>query len=559
MKRSFIACLCIISLLCSICAAAPGVLVFAESVEQANRVEVSNVDEFLAALASDTTIVLAPGEYRLSSASSYGKSTGGNYSWRNLGGVYELDIEGLDNLSIIGKDAEIVTEPRWADVLRFEHCYKLSLEGLTVGHTQQTEACEGGVIYLSRCDKAKIEGCSLYGCGTIGIQAYDCYGLTINSVDIYHCSSCGLDINNSSRVNVSDLRIFDCGNDESIGKAWTAINVYDTEDMTVSACEIFDNRFINIIYGNSETIVFKDLSIHDNSSETAFCYSGKLRTEGLKMENNSFNSWFSTAYSTTLVTNVQIPDVDKLNERYPGQIAGIELGSVDTERIYPDICQLQEVHVSTADEFLAAIASNTHIIIDSGRIDLTEASDYGKDAVELYYSPSNAVFDNSSYIWEEVYDGYALVIGRVDNLYISGGEIVTRPRYANVLNFYYCGGIGLQELTLGHSPEEGVCAGGVVYLYCCSDTFIDKCDLYGCGIYGLTANYSPAIRMQDTLVHDCSYGGVELFHCPDSVFIDCTAKNVPSYAFKFSECENLVWNNSLLNSSCYFDTEPFRG
>ena len=47
-----------------------------ETPDTRDGVRVSTVDELLAAIAPDTTILLAPGEYDLSTASDYAKDSG---------------------------------------------------------------------------------------------------------------------------------------------------------------------------------------------------------------------------------------------------------------------------------------------------------------------------------------------------------------------------------------------------------------------------------------------------------------------------------------------------
>ena len=84
-----------------------------------------------------------------------------------------------------------------------------------------------------------------------------------------------------------------------------------------------------------------------------------------------------------------------------------------------------EYHVSTVDEFLAAIGPDAVIYIDADYLDLSTASNYGSYGSQYYY-------------WEAQYDGPSLVISGVSNLRIVGQgkgktEIVAIPRYADVL------------------------------------------------------------------------------------------------------------------------------
>ena len=65
-----------------------------------NTVEVSTVDEFLAAIAPDTEIILAPGEYNLTQATGYGRIGGKYYHWESTYDGCELVITDLSLIHI---------------------------------------------------------------------------------------------------------------------------------------------------------------------------------------------------------------------------------------------------------------------------------------------------------------------------------------------------------------------------------------------------------------------------------------------------------------------------
>ncbi len=44
----------------------------------------------------------------------------------------------------------------------------------------------------------------------------------------------------------------------------------------------------------------------------------------------------------------------------------------------------------------------------------------------------------------------------------------------------------------------------------CRDINIDKCSLYGCGTYRITATDSSEITVENTEIYECTYGLVEL-------------------------------------------------
>ena len=182
------------------------------------KIHVSTVDEFLAALDSDTTIFLEPGEYNLTAASNYGGLGGSCYSWENtyVDG-YQLLIRGISNLTIEAESADttsIVTDPRYANVLYFYGVDNLTLRGVKVGHNEGPGVCSGGVVQLEYCRNALLESCKLFGCGTIGVNAICCEELTVNQCEIYECSSSGITLWNCEGVLAVECDFHDIGEGE---------------------------------------------------------------------------------------------------------------------------------------------------------------------------------------------------------------------------------------------------------------------------------------------------------------------------------------------------------
>lgn len=183
------------------------------------KIHVSTVDEFLAALGSDTTIFLEPGEYNLTTASNYGGVGGSCYRWEDtFVDGYQLVIRGVSNLTIEASSAEetaIVTTPRYANVLFFSGATNLTLRNVKVGHTEAPGYCSGGVVHLEYCENTLIEGCKLYGCGTIGVDAGYCNDLTVNLCEIYECSVAGIQLRGCELVRAYDCDFHDIGDGEA--------------------------------------------------------------------------------------------------------------------------------------------------------------------------------------------------------------------------------------------------------------------------------------------------------------------------------------------------------
>lgn len=168
-----------------------------------------------------------------------------------------------------------------------------------------------------------------------------------------------------------------------------------------------------------------------------------------------------------------------------------------------------QVTVTTADEFIAAIAPDTEIILNSPLIDLSQATGYGKSSGTYYY-------------WNEEFDGPELYITGVSNLTIRGsGQDRTAnvlsavPRYADVLSFENCSNILVYGLTVGHTKEPGSCAGGVLHFWNSQDILIENCGLYGCGIVGVQGDSSRNMQIVNNEIYECSTGGVYFSNCDD--------------------------------------------
>lgn len=205
--------------------------------------------------------------------------------------------------------------------------------------------------------------------------------------------------------------------------------------------------------------------------------------------------------------------------------------------IKPVITETQnQVTVTTVDEFLAAIAPNTEIIVDAELIDLSKAAGYGKTDGDYYY-------------WAEAYDGPELYIAEVSNLTIRGaGEdhtvnvISSVPRYSNVLNFFNCANIMVKGLTVGHTEEPGYCLGGVLFFMNSQDILVENCGLFGCGTLGVKAESSKNIQIINNDIYDCSVGGVELTNCDDVNVDGNTFRDLGGEIFRVYKCKNITCN-----------------
>ena len=210
--------------------------------------------------------------------------------------------------------------------------------------------------------------------------------------------------------------------------------------------------------------------------------------------------------------------------------------------IKPVITETQnQVTVTTVDEFLAAIAPNTEIIVDAELIDLSKAAGYGKTDGDYYY-------------WAEAYDGPELYIAEVSNLSIRGASedhtvnvISSVPRYSNVLNFFNCANIMVKGLTVGHTEEPGCCLGGVLFFMNSQDILVEDCGLFGCGTLGVKAESSKNIQIINNDIYDCSVGGVELTNCDDVNVDGNTFRELGGPNFRVYGCGTITCNGERVH------------
>ncbi len=178
--------------------------------------------------------------------------------------------------------------------------------------------------------------------------------------------------------------------------------------------------------------------------------------------------------------------------------------------------EAEVIHVSTAGEFLEAIAPDVVIELTPGTYNLTEYLREASDNV-------------SDYVSRTFTDGWQAEIREVDRLTIRGAkdgkvEVVAEPRYSDVLYFNDCSDIVIENITFGHTIEQGNCQGAVLAFDYCRKISLDGLDLYGCGTYGVVADHTVGIALKDCIIRECSYGIVDLL-CSDTVFEGCTFRD----------------------------------
>lgn len=487
--------------------------------ESTSTVQVSTVDEFLAAIAPDTEIILAPGEYNLTQAKGYGRTGGKYYHWESVFDGYELVITDVSGLTITGAEpftVTISTEPRYANVLRFDYAADVRIAEITVGHTKEQGSCVGGVLYFESSSGLEIQSTRLYGCGVRGIDLRSCQNVHVDCSDVYECSMGCVYIEGSSNVLFENSKFYNCALADGV------FEIFSSNDIAVINSEIYGNWgeffYSSLVYSDCPGIYLGGLDVHDNQ----FIYMFRGAGSPVTVENCRFD------YAEQWAENVMpvSPDGQELTA---GDLASMKMRTVTWEPAgRPEVPQVEagadgKVHVTNVDEFLAAIGPDTTIYLEPGEYDLSTASTYAGLGGEYYH-------------WESVYDGYELVIRGANNLTIEAADpeavsIVTQPRYANVLRFANLTGLIVRNINVGHTPQVGECSGGVIQLEYANSSIIEGCRLFGCGILGVQAMRCSNLSVFNSEIYQCSSGAAWFYGC-NTVQVDhCNIHDIGGLEF----------------------------
>ncbi|MBO6014119.1 MAG: right-handed parallel beta-helix repeat-containing protein [Oscillospiraceae bacterium] len=524
--------------------------------ENTEMIRVATVDELLAAIAPDRVIELAAGTYDLSTASDYaGASSNPYYAWNEVyasdgeGTCAELELKNLYNFTLTGEGMEktvISAVPRYANVIRFSNCRDLNVSNLTAGHTKEPGFCAGGVLYFAGCAGAQVDRCGLFGCGTVGVSAFDTRDLAVTGSDIYECSFGAVELVSCRTVRVEDCEIHDHGKRPGQGSAMFLFSVYDSNGLTIVNNRIRDNSVQNLLTcGRTKDTLFLSNEVRNNDVVTSmftFEQFGAVVDGCAFTENdNRGNRWYNSTGIFAYDAEGNELDAEALSSMTLRQIDPASIRPAQSIKPMTEVAPGGSVEVTTVDEFLAAIGPDRTIVLRGKEFDLSTAENYGGISGEYYY-------------WSQAFDGPELVIHDLGGLTIqgnaedpSGVAVSAVPRYANVLNFTNCTNIQLFDFTAGHTKEPGECAGGVLHLDFCSDFRTDNMRLYGCGVLGLQTANCSSLDIRRTEIYECSQGAAHFFQTDGIVFTDCDIHDVPSPMLVFNECGDKIWNETPIS------------
>ena len=420
-----------------------------------------------------------------------------------------------------------------SDLLVVEERLEHLAEGVTVGHSEGEGFCTGSVLKFDACTNAVIQSCDLYGCGTYGLELEKSYGIHALDTIIRDCSYGALYANGCTDILLDDCTVYGI---ESFGGAFSLtgcrgcalinslirncrgsclLELNYVRDFYLAGCEINKNEYKGMFSVTDYPLTVEGCAFKSNRlSEGWYSEEWQPSLRAVDPEGREYKD--EELEKLTLLQDVKwaLPVYEK---------SEVTLSKPDEEGF---------IHVSNVDELLAAIAPHTGIYLEDGVYDLSTAADYGGPGGEYYY-------------WMNTLDGPGLVIRNVEGLTITAAgphraRIEAQPRYCEVLSFDGCKNLTLSKFTAGHTQAVSSCAGGVLTFMNCTDTTVEDCSLFGCGIMGITANTCRRMDIKTTEIHDCDSGAFWFIESEDVEITRCNLHDNGGVPYQLYWCRNIT-------------------
>lgn len=159
------------------------------------EVRVTNIEEFIKALASNTTILVESGnEYIFTDSDILGDEEAQEKLSKldTLSEYYDgTYIHDISNLVIkgIGETPPTFLQPDgYNHVLKFRNVENIEIENIKMGHSPELGHCRGGVILFENGENIKLNKLELFGSGTEGMSIMNVENFTIKNSLITKCT-----------------------------------------------------------------------------------------------------------------------------------------------------------------------------------------------------------------------------------------------------------------------------------------------------------------------------------------------------------------------------------
>jgi hypothetical protein len=231
-------------------------------------IKVSDAREFLEALGSNRIIEMEYwGDYNLTEINYRSLTYQEGVGWSQVFDGEELVLSGVENLTIRGggpegAKADIIVDPRYAFVLKFENCKNIVIEDVRAGHSE-AGTCGGGVFGFENSSHITITGSEMYGCGTEGLALWNVDSVRVADSVIYECTYHIMTVEGGQNISFENCFFRE-------NREFDLVNVSDTKNMSFTNCTFSRNNchgtygYYNMFNVTGTTISVTDCIFVDN-------------------------------------------------------------------------------------------------------------------------------------------------------------------------------------------------------------------------------------------------------------------------------------------------------
>ncbi len=230
------------------------------------QVEVSTVQELVGAIEPNTEIVLSPGTYDFSAVDR--RRLRAPYVMAFAPDVYIEDdevvfvVKNVDNLTLRGGEGvSLVTPYVYADVLRFEDCTHVRVEGVFAKHDVEPGYCIGDVLEFDDCKYVTVADCVLDGSGTYGVSTRNTDWLRVEDCVVSNCSYGAFDLM-GKHIAVTKTLVENC-------REYSLVELWDCRDVLFEGCTFQNNVVTELVECRGALdVLFRNCTFSDNIAET---------------------------------------------------------------------------------------------------------------------------------------------------------------------------------------------------------------------------------------------------------------------------------------------------
>lgn len=201
-----------------------------------------------------------------------------------------------------------------------------------------------------------------------------------------------------------------------------------------------------------------------------------------------------------------------------------------------------EVTVENPYQLLSLIGPNRTIYLKPGIYDLGYAASVRNKYVSTHREGTNIS---------------EFSINGVENLKIIGlgeerVEIALLNAESSVLKISRSSNVSFENIMMGHGMETYGCVEEVLGIEDSSGISIKNCSFYGCGAYGIVAQGVTQMNVNDSVIEECSIGGVVIDSCKDINFNNINfSNNSADVLIRVDNSQNVVFDGVQDNQNHY--------